>query len=170
LRPHLESDLDDLVPFHSDPEVTRYIPWPVRDREQTRVALAARLDKGTADREGDWLILAVVFAEEDRVIGEALLKRESDADRVGELGYVIARSHQGRGLAAEAAQAMLALAFDEFGLERVIARIDEPNLASRRMIDRLGFTLDGPADGEGEDGNVLLRYSITRGAAAALHG
>jgi RimJ/RimL family protein N-acetyltransferase len=62
LRPHLESDLDDLVPFHSDPEVTRYIPWPVRDREQTRVALAARLDKGTADREGDWLILAVVFA------------------------------------------------------------------------------------------------------------
>jgi RimJ/RimL family protein N-acetyltransferase len=83
---------------------------------------------------------------------------------------VIARSHQGRGLAAEAAQAMLSLAFDELALERVIARIDEPNEASRRMIARLGFTLDGPTDDEGEDGNVLLRYSITRDAAAALRG
>ena len=48
LRPHLESDLDDLVPFHSDPQVTRYIPWPVRNREETRVALQAKLDKGSA--------------------------------------------------------------------------------------------------------------------------
>lgn len=168
LRPHLETDLDDLVVFHSDPEVTRYIPWPVRDRAQTRVALAAKLDKGTATQEGDWLILAIVFAAENRVIGEVLLKRENDEQRLGELGYVIAPSHQGRGLAAEATQAMLALAFGEFGLERVVARIDEPNLASRRLITRLGFTLDGrseadPARGETE---ALMNYSLRRGAAA----
>jgi RimJ/RimL family protein N-acetyltransferase len=163
LRPHLESDLDDMVPFHSDPEVTRYIPWPVRTRDETRVALAGRLDKGTAANEGDWLILAVVSAAENRVIGEVLLKRESDAERTGELGYVIAPSHQGQGLATEAADAMLRLAFDEFGLERVTARIDEPNLASRRMIARLGFTEDSRSDPNVEEGEteVLVHYSLT---------
>ena len=166
LRPHLESDLDDLVPFHSDPEVTRYIPWPVRDREQTRVALAAKLDKGTAAREGDWLILAIVFAEENRVIGEVLLKREDDAGRVGELGYVVALSHQGRGLASEAAQAMLGLAFGEFGLEQVTAQVDEPNTASRQLISRLGFTETGRSgpDADRGEAEVLVHYSLRKDA------
>jgi RimJ/RimL family protein N-acetyltransferase len=166
LRPHLESDLDDLVPFHSDPAVTRYIPWPVRNREETRLALQSKLDKGRADKEGDWLILAVVFTAEDRVIGEVLLKRESDSERTGELGYVIAPSHQGLGLATEAANAMLALAFGQFGLERVTARIDEPNVASRRMITRLGFSLDGRTEPDDHNANPLLHYSL-RGADAA---
>ncbi|MEX1079933.1 MAG: GNAT family N-acetyltransferase [Homoserinimonas sp.] len=167
LRPHLETDLDDLVPFHSDPEVTRYIPWPVRNREETRTALAARLAKGTAIDEGDWLILAVVIAAENRVIGEVLLKRENEAEGVGELGYVIARSHQGQGLATEAARAMLALAFGEFGLKRVTARIDEPNAASRAMVERLGFAEDsrfGPDTAQGET-EVLLHYSLIKDAA-----
>lgn len=164
LRPHLESDLDDLVVFHSDPEVTRYIPWPVRDREQTRSALAGRLDKGTAAKEGDWLILAIVFAAENRVIGEVLLKRESDEHRIGELGYVVARSHQGLGLASEAVQTMLQLAFGEFGLEQVVAKIDEPNTASRRMITRLGFTEAGRSDPDTSQGEeeVLVHYSLAR--------
>ncbi|MHA6693511.1 GNAT family N-acetyltransferase [Homoserinimonas sp. A520] len=168
LRPHLETDLDDLVLFHSDPEVTRYIPWPVRNRVETRAALLMRLDKGTAAAEGDWLILAIVYAPQDRVIGEVLLKREDDTQRIGELGYVIARSHQGQGLATEAARAMLDLAFGEFGLERVTARIDEPNEASRRMIARLGFTevsRSEPDPGSGET-EVLVHYSLPRGAAA----
>lgn len=168
LRPHLEGDLDDLVPFHSDAQVTRYIPWPVRNREETRVALAAKLDKGTVAAEGDWLILAVVHAAENRVIGEVLLKRVNDADGVAELGYVIAPSHQGHGFAAEAAQAMLALAFTDFGVERVVARIDEPNEASRRMIARLGFTDVSRAEPDADQGQteVLVHYSLRKGAAA----
>jgi RimJ/RimL family protein N-acetyltransferase len=134
----------------------------VRNREETRLALQAKLDKGRADKEGDWLILAVVFAAEDRVIGEVLLKRESDAERTGELGYVIAPSHQGMGLASEAAGAILALAFDTFGLESVTARIDEPNEASRRMITRLGFTLDGRSEPDGDDIHPLLHYTLRK--------
>jgi RimJ/RimL family protein N-acetyltransferase len=169
LRPHLESDLDDLVPFHSDPEVTRYIPWPTRNRDQTRLALAAKLDKGTVRSEGEWLILAIVHTAEDRVIGEVLLKRVSDADGVGELGYALARSHQGLGLASEAARAMLALAFGEFALEKVVARIDEPNTASRAMIARLGFTEFSRVDPNTAAGEteVLVHYSLCSGDVTA---
>lgn len=166
LRPHLASDLDDLVIYHSDPEVTRYIPWPVRTREQTREALAMRLGAGSADAEGDWLILAI--EHESRVIGEVLLKRVDDAEGAGELGYAIATDMQGRGLASEAARAMLDLAFGEFALRRVVAQIDEPNLASRRMIVRLGFTEydrtnPDPLRGQSE---TLVHYSLERGAGS----
>ena len=40
LRPHRLEDLDDLVRFHSDPEVVRHVPWPVRDRAATDEAVA----------------------------------------------------------------------------------------------------------------------------------
>ena len=35
LRAHRTSDLDDLLAFHGDPEVVRFVPWPVRDRAAT---------------------------------------------------------------------------------------------------------------------------------------
>jgi RimJ/RimL family protein N-acetyltransferase len=39
LRGHRTDDIDDLVVFHSDPRITKYLPWPVRDRRQTAEAL-----------------------------------------------------------------------------------------------------------------------------------
>ena len=35
LRVHRRDDLEDLVRFHGDPEVVRFIPWPQRDRAAT---------------------------------------------------------------------------------------------------------------------------------------
>lgn len=43
LRPHRPEDLDDLVRFHSDPEVVRYVPWLVRDRAATEETLQVKL-------------------------------------------------------------------------------------------------------------------------------
>ena len=42
LRAHRREDLDDLVRFHGDPEVVRYVPWPVRDRAATNSATTPR--------------------------------------------------------------------------------------------------------------------------------
>jgi RimJ/RimL family protein N-acetyltransferase len=55
LRPHRMDDLDDLYAFHSRPEVVRYTPWPVRDRERTRVALEAKLTQDALTEPGQWL-------------------------------------------------------------------------------------------------------------------
>ena len=46
LRPHRMADLDDLVRFHGDPDVVRYLPWPVRDRAATEQALRMKLGQG----------------------------------------------------------------------------------------------------------------------------
>ena len=36
---------EDLVVFHSDPDVVRFVPWPVRDRAATAETLAVKLDQ-----------------------------------------------------------------------------------------------------------------------------
>ncbi|TDD51619.1 N-acetyltransferase [Kribbella antibiotica] len=132
-------DLDDLVAFHSDPEVVRYVPWPVRDREQTRVALEAKLTQDRLTEEGQWLVLAIELRETKTVIGEVLLKWASAADQTGELGYALHAGHQGKGLASEAAQEIVRLGFEELGLHRIVAILDDRNTASAQLVERLGM-------------------------------
>jgi RimJ/RimL family protein N-acetyltransferase len=138
LRPHERRDLDDLVVFHGDERVTEFIPWPTRTREQTRVALEAKLDQTAARAEGEWIVLAIEERESGTVIGEVLLKRESEG--AAEVGYVIRSDRQGRGLASEAVSTLLAAAEAAFGVRRIEAVVVTGNAASVRLLERLGFT------------------------------
>ena len=115
------------------------MPWPVRTREQVLDALEPRLRAGRVEKEGDWLILAIVLRETDTVIGEVLLKNTRVDE--GELGYALHTGYHGKGLAFEAADAMLRLGIEQFGLRRVTAELDARNTASAHLLERLGFTL-----------------------------
>lgn len=137
LRTHRAEDLDDLVVFHGDPEVVRFVPWPLRDRAATEETLRVKLDQGELREPGQWLVLAVELRETGRVIGEVLLKWASEGQ--GELGFAFARDVQGQGYAAEAADAVLRTAYDELGFHRVSAVVVEGNDASARLLGRLGF-------------------------------
>jgi RimJ/RimL family protein N-acetyltransferase len=137
LRAHRSDDLDDLVAFHSDPDVVRFVPWPVRDRAATAETLAVKLDQAELREPGEWLVLAVEQRETGRVVGEVLLKWASE--RQGELGFAFARDVHGQGYAVEAATAVLDLAFDGLGFHRVSAVVIEGNDASVRLLGRLGF-------------------------------
>ncbi|MEU8224944.1 GNAT family N-acetyltransferase [Kribbella sp. NPDC048915] len=139
LRPHRMSDLDDLLAFHSLPDVVRYTPWPVRDREQTREALERKLPQGELSGDGEWLVLAIELRETGTVIGEILLKWASEANRQGEIGYALHPAYQGKGLAAEAAREILRVGFEELGLHRIVAILDDRNTASARLAERLGM-------------------------------
>lgn len=139
LRPHREDDLEDLLAFHSLPDVVRYVPWPVRDREQVRAALQVKLKQDVLREPGQWLVLAVELRATGRVVGEVLLKWESDISRQGELGFVMHPLAQGQGLAAEAAQAVLRLGFDDLKLHRITATCIAGNDRSVRLLTRLGM-------------------------------
>ena len=145
LRAHEHADLDDILEYHSDPEVVRYLPWPVRDRAMAAEALGPRLRQGRVDTEGEWLVLAMQLAGPDRsggpVVGEVVLKCANVEKGEAELGYAMHAAHQGRGLAFEAASAMVHLATTEFGVTRLTAELDARNAASSRLLERLGFTL-----------------------------
>ncbi len=60
-----------------------------------------------------------------------------------ELGYRLGRRHWGRGLATEAATACLRAAFEELGLDRIVAVAHPDNAASRRVLEKIGFVYEG---------------------------
>ena len=138
LRVHRETDVDDMLQFRSDPEVVRYVPWPLSTRADVEKSLVPRLTGDVVDKVGDWLVLAIVFRETGQVIGEVLIKNAGEGE--GELGYALHRAFQGKGLAREATEAMLDLGIREFGLRRITAQLDARNTASIRLLERLGFT------------------------------
>ena len=139
LRVHELGDVDDMLQFRSDPEVVRYVPWPVSTRADVEKALQPRLTGGVVDKVGDWLCLAIVWPPTGQVIGEVLLK--NSGEDAAELGYALHRSFHGMGLAREAAEAMLGLGIRELGLTHITAELDERNTASAALLERLGFTL-----------------------------
>jgi RimJ/RimL family protein N-acetyltransferase len=139
LRPYAIGDLDDVYDIQSRPEVARYLLVGARDRDQVRVALEERILATLPDGEGGSLSLAVALPETGTVIGEVVLFVRSREHRQGEIGYVFHPDYGGRGYATEAARVMLRLGFGEFGLHRIVGRIDARNAASARVLDRLGM-------------------------------
>jgi RimJ/RimL family protein N-acetyltransferase len=142
LRPFAEDDVDALLVFHSDPQAVRYVPYPPRDRAAV-TAVLERKRAGTGWRkDGDLIELAVTLADDGTLIGDVLLGLRSLEHETVEVGYIFAPAHGGRGYATEAVRALLDLAFGELGARRVVARVDDRNLPSRRLLERLGVRLE----------------------------
>ena len=139
LRPFNADDFDDLYAYQSRPDVARYLTWEARDRAQARRALEEQCAETTLDAEGKWLTFAVVWREANRVVGEVGLKWLSRKHRQGETGFVFNPEYHGRGLATEAAEAMLALGFGKLGWHRIIGSCDPRNRASARLMERIGM-------------------------------
>ncbi|MBC6458118.1 GNAT family N-acetyltransferase [Actinomadura sp. HBU206391] len=139
LRPYTPADLDALYDLQSRPEVTRYLYFGPRDRDEVREALDQKTQAVTLTDEGGNLSLAVELAETGQVIGEVILFWRSRAHRQGEVGYLFHPDHGGRGYATEATRVMLRLGFEDLGLHRIIGRIDARNTASGRVLERLGM-------------------------------
>jgi len=142
LRPFTTDDLDDVYEYMADAEVVRYLYWEVRDRAGVAEALAGKVGSGL-EGDGSHLTLAVVLPGEGgtagKVIGEALLKYISVANRQGEVGYVLNPAYHGHGYATEAAAAILRLGFEHVGLHRIDAHLDARNTASAQVLERLGM-------------------------------
>lgn len=65
-----------------------------------------------------------------------------------EIGWRLARDAWGRGLASEAARAVVDFAFDELALEELVSMTAVPNRRSRAVMERLGMTRDPAEDFE----------------------
>lgn len=139
LRAFLLTDLDAVHALQSDPEIVRYIPWPLRTREQSRDWLAERIAADRLERDDDGVAWAVVRRSDDQLLGSINLWLRSVEHQQGEVGFVVSGEAQGQGYAREATAAVLDLAFRVVGLHRVYGTADGRNEASARLMTRLGM-------------------------------
>ena len=139
LRPYEAGDLAALHDLFGREDVCRYLPWGPMDLDQARAKLEQRVRQTRIEADGDPLLLAAVEEATGRMVGEFMLRLTSARSRQGEIGWSFHPDVQGRGLATEGAREMLRLGFDELGLHRIVAECDPRNVASLRVMARLGM-------------------------------
>lgn len=137
LRPLRADDMDALLAYRSRPDVCRYLPFDPMDRQEILNRLAGPWARTELTDEGQSLTLGIERA--GQLVGDVVLFWHSRQHAGGEIGYVLDPAHVGHGYATEAASALLRLGFHDLGLHRIIARLDERNDASARVVRRLGM-------------------------------
>lgn len=138
LRAHRPDDLDRLLEVYGDPDVCRWIPLGPWDRAEAEAQLEVRL-KRTDYGVGPDRRLGLVIETGGALVGDVVLFPVETEPDTGEIGWVLHPQHTGHGYAEEAARALLDLAFDHYGLHRVVARVDPRNVSSTRLCHRLGM-------------------------------
>ena len=141
LRPFTDTDADALFTLHSDAYVLRYWdspPWQDRARAERFLTRCREVaDEGTGAR------VAIDRVSDGAFVGWCGLTEWDPVYRSASLGYCLNESMWGHGYATEAAHAVLRWAFDTLDLNRVQSETDTRNLASARVLEKLGFVREG---------------------------
>ncbi len=141
LRPVSDDDHDELFALHSDPLVMRYWDsprWRTLDQAHAFVEASEQIA-----REGTGVRVAAERTRDGAFLGWCSLRRWNPQYASAALGYCFARDAWGQGYATEAAGELLRWAFDQLDLRRVQAEVDTRNVASARVLERLGFVREG---------------------------
>lgn len=168
LRPFEAGDLAALHAMRACEDSVRWLYEDPPTLEQDRARLERRMRNVRFALTGDALGFAAVAGGE--IVADVSLFLRSAEDHQGEIGFITHPAHQGRGFATEAAGALLELAFDTFGLHRVSGRLEARNVASARVLEKLGMRREAHlvenelVKGEWQSELVYAKLRASRGA------
>lgn len=135
--PTLE-DAAGVAAYASDPDVSRYVSWPThRSLADAESFLRYAIGAVETGHERNWVI---VERATSAVAGTVGLRVQGHRM---ELGYALARRWWGQGFATEAAEAVVAWALAQPTVRRVWAVCDVDNVASARVLEKIGMHREG---------------------------
>jgi ribosomal-protein-alanine N-acetyltransferase len=162
LRPYTLEDVGPLHRIVCEEGVLRYFPKPdPPPRERIREMI---LGQQTHWRERGFGLWAVEALSTGALMGRSGLMYLPQTDEV-EVDFILGQAHWRQGFATEAGRASLRYGFEEIGLESVVGIVHPGNVASRRVLEKLGMQVTRPAE---YFGMACYRYAIERSAYEAV--
>ena len=139
LRPFQSEERDKLAKLCNNKKiwdnVRDFLPHPYTEKDASEFICLCQM-------EVPQTTFAIVYRGE--LAGCIGLVRQTDVFRLGaELGYWIGEPFWGRGIATEAVKMITGYGFQQLGLERIQAGVFDFNKASRRVLEKCGFKLEG---------------------------
>jgi RimJ/RimL family protein N-acetyltransferase len=138
LRPVRDEDVDRILEYRNLPEVTRWLLRTEVDPPSLRSAwqrAAANPDDHSRAVVLDGVVIGTVSLELVDGMGQPGMPPRTEA----ELGYLFDPAYGGHGYASEAVAAVVAYAFDALGVRRITAGCFADNLASVRVLEKVGM-------------------------------
>jgi RimJ/RimL family protein N-acetyltransferase len=136
LRPLSADEADSLHRISNEPNVRRYLWDGEAVSEATIKDLIARSERMFSEEKIG--VFGIRMRGVEDLLGFCGFVRLGGMEEP-ELWYELTQKAWGEGIATEAAWACVRYAFEEVGVERVIAGVDAPNAASLRVIEKLGM-------------------------------
>lgn len=156
LRELVPSDAENVLRIFADDEVTRFYDFEtftsLGQAADLIVKQATRYEKGEAIRWG------ITQKANDVVIGTVGLVI-SRSSAIGGLGYDLARPYWRRGIMTEALKIVISYSFQSVNLNRLQALVMPGNVASMKLLEKLGFVEEG----------ILREYAFFKGRYQDLH-
>ena len=150
LREIESSDQASLYSYWSDLEFARYLPrGPLT--EESVSDFVERVLSGRHSRPRRYFRFAITLKEDGRFVGDCVCRisdpenREDLSRIIGQayIGYFLAKEFWGQGYATEVAKTLLSFGFQKLGLVRIWAWCDTENLASIRVLEKVGMKREG---------------------------
>lgn len=136
LRAFTPDDIDLLLDLDGDPEVMR---WINGGTPTSREFAETKIIPLFTSYDGDFGFWAAHLRSDGAFVGWFCLRRDEGDEAA--LGYRLRRAAWQQGLATEGSLALLELAFTKLGCRRVMAGTYEHNVASRRVMEKVGMRL-----------------------------
>lgn len=137
LRHLILDDLDALFGIYSNPEVMKYVGKGARTKDETLAALIKMIEHWKHGF-GMW---AIIHFGNSKFIGRCGLCFLDNTPEI-ELGYTLDKPYWNMGLATEASLAILKYGFEQIGLKRIVAIARPENLASQRVMQKVGMKFE----------------------------
>ena len=154
LRKWSNADRNELFEILRDAEVSRNIgdgkPYTPEKTDEFLVWVEKY------ERENGFCRWAVVEKSSSEIIGSCGFARLCDTHEI-DLGYLFARKHWGKGYATEIAEAALEYGFNNLGFREIIALTALDNIASQKVLKKIGFTKRGIEIFGGEENLVFIK-------------
>lgn len=144
LRTWLPADREPFAALNADPEVARFLGGPAtRERSD---AMVDGIEQHW--RRYGWGLYATELRDGREFIGFVGVHHHPGLPEAPEIGWRLARSTWGRGLAPEGARAVRDLAFERLALPALVSATVAPNVASARVMQKIGMRLarEDPGD------------------------
>lgn len=141
LRSFQMTDLDTMAAIDADPKVCEFLP-ALGTRENTTAVIKRIM---THEQQKGYSLYAVELKAMHKMIGWIGLIAPSFEDHFTpavEIGWRLASQHWNQGFATEGATAVLDYAFTTLRLEEVVSFTTEKNMASRRVMEKIGLQHD----------------------------
>ncbi len=141
LRPYGHVDAGRVATLANAKEIARYtqnIPYPYSFADAERWISQHR----DAFKKGEFVVLAITKKSDESLMGAIGLTLDWEHDKA-ELGYWLGTSYWNKGYCTEAAHAVLDYGFDVLGLHRIQASHFGENVASGRVMEKIGMLREG---------------------------
>jgi len=148
-------DLYELHNLYADSAITEYIAPPLTIAETRRIFDEQLIQYNIETQTGRYFI---VDKENNRYIGTFLLRRNEESNAV-EIGYALIKKEWGKGYATEIVRQGVDYVFNSTPFEVIHAYTEQPNINSKNVLVKCGFTQQVNAI---EYGTELNLFSIEK--------